>query len=120
VEQVTSKPGATVTTEVVRLDNFLLKSPDGQFSANGQYALGVKEDPLDVNVAITNAPADQVPAAGVLAPKDKILSGTIDGHARLFGDLGPTKLHVKGSLEGREIDIRGRHLGQVSAVISDL
>jgi hypothetical protein len=118
-EQVVSDAGKKMSTQVIHLDNFLLKSPDGQFSANGTYTVGIPK-PVDINVTISNAPGATVPVAVASAPQDKILSGTIEGHVRISGTLMPAKVQVSGRLDGRELDIRGRHLGQISVVVSDL
>ena len=104
--------------EVVTLENFLLKSPDSQFSAKGTYTVGIPA-PVKLEIDVTNAPATQAPVALVAAPRDKILSGTIAGHAAITGTLNPPKLSVAGHLDGREIDVRGHHFGEISAVISN-
>ncbi|MDB5304552.1 MAG: hypothetical protein JWM97_2101 [Phycisphaerales bacterium] len=104
--------------KVARLNNFILKSPDAQFSANGTYTFGIPK-PLALNVTVTNAPAYQAPAAVAANPQRQVLRGAIEGHASLIGTLEPLLLDVKGDLAGRELDIVQYHLGDIHIHIKE-
>ncbi|MDB5357245.1 MAG: hypothetical protein JWN24_3698 [Phycisphaerales bacterium] len=104
--------------KVVHLNNFILKSPDAQFSANGSYTYGIPK-PLRVEVAVTNAPPYQPPAAVAAAPERQLLHGDIQGHASLIGTINPLLLEVKGDLTGRELDITKYHLGNIDIRIAE-
>ncbi|HZL38129.1 MAG TPA: hypothetical protein VFC78_22630 [Tepidisphaeraceae bacterium] len=105
-------------SKIITLDDFILKSPDVRFSANGTYRLG-EPKPLNLQITIKNAPPTAAPAAVASSPQAKILNGTIEGHANLVGTVSPLNLSMKGNLTGREIDIRGHHLGDVNLQLSN-
>ena len=95
VEEVIPEGGKKIATEVVSLENFLLKSPDSQFSANGELHRSEFPGRWTSISPITNAPRNQVPVAIASAPQDKVLSGTVEGHARIAGTLQPARLQRK-------------------------
>lgn len=117
-ERQSAGPLKNAIVQVTHLENFVLKTPDARLSANGTYTSGLPK-PLDVNLLIVNAPPTQAPAAVASSPKAKLINGAIEGRASLQGTIAPLKLEVRGHLDGREIDIRGHHLGQFSALLSD-
>ncbi|HWE92715.1 MAG TPA: hypothetical protein VG269_01965 [Tepidisphaeraceae bacterium] len=104
--------------KIVHLNNFILKSPDAQFSANGTYTYGIPR-PVAVNITITNAPPAQAPAALAASPQRQILRGDIQGHLSLAGTLSPWKLDLRGDLSGRELDIVQYHLGDIDIHLAE-
>ncbi len=111
------KDGHTLT-EVIRLYDFVLKSPDVRLSANGVYTFG-NPKPLQVDLTVMNAPPTETPTAIASNTESKVINGTIKGHARLVGTVDPLQLEVRGDLDGREIDLRGHHFGQIKLLMSD-
>ena len=110
--------GASKPTEVITLDRLVLKSPDVRVTSKGTYTFG-QPKPLAADVVLTNAPPNQAPAAVAATPQAKILNGTVDGHFSLAGTVDPLQLGIRGNLTGREIDVRGHHVGELELKLSD-
>ena len=92
------------------LDNLGMHFADTTLSLNGTYTYGI---PKPVNAALTLTNTQPVnPETGVQQAA-MLLRGTVQGNAALEGELLPLNLSVKGTLNGREVDVLKYHVGQV-------
>ncbi|HET6250704.1 MAG TPA: hypothetical protein VFE47_23650 [Tepidisphaeraceae bacterium] len=97
----------------IKITNAELKSPDVVISINADYVFS-RPKPLMLNLSIVNAPPQEVPVAVAASNQAKVFNGTIDGHFSVEGTVQPLKLDLLGELDGREIDVRGHHVGNIN------
>lgn len=100
------------TVPVVELNRFELRSGDATLSVSGNYD-GRNPKPVNMNVSFVNQPSS---ATQVGHPA--VIHGYLAGQARLRGELGdsatPRSIALEGSLTGREAEILGHPLGDVT------
>ncbi len=104
---------ATGDSEWVRLQELRLAGGGAHLTANGTYHLHVPK-PLSLEVNLANEPT-----AGA-AGESPFLHGAISGYATLKGTLLPLNLTVAGSLNGRDVKVNGRPLGDIDLITSGM
>lgn len=98
---------------VVELNRFELRSGDATLDVNGKYD-GREPKPVNMNVSFVNQPAGPLTQVG----KPALVHGYLSGQAKLTGELGgpdsPRSISLEGSLTGREAEVLGHSLGDVT------
>lgn len=105
-------PAKPQTVPVVQLNELNMRSGDASLTISGAYD-GRNPKPVDMTVSFVNQPG---PAAQTGAPA--IVHGYLAGQAKLSGLLGdydtPMAIDLTGTLAGREAEILGHPLGDIS------
>lgn len=96
------------TVPSLSLQQFVLRSGDATLTIKGDYD-GRKPKPVDATVLFVNSPGPES-RAGHPAP----IHGYISGNARLAGTISPRQLTIDGLLVGREAEVLGHSLGDVT------
>jgi hypothetical protein len=108
-QKATARPQ---TVPVVQLNQLNLKSGDASLTVSGTYD-GRNPKPVDMTVSFVNNPG---PAAQTGQPA--IMHGYLAGQAKLSGVLGdfetPMSIALAGTLAGREAEILGHPLGDIT------
>lgn len=98
---------------VVELNRFELRSGDATLDVSGKYD-GREPKPVNMDVAFVNQPGGPLTEVG----KPALIHGYLSGKATLSGDLGGAgvarAISLEGSLTGREAEILGHSLGDVT------
>jgi hypothetical protein len=102
----TDEPRKTVPT--LSLQQFVLRTGDATLTVKGDYD-GRKPKPVDATVSFVNSPG---PEARLGRPA--LIHGYISGTASLAGTISPQQLSINGSLVGREAEVLGHSLGDVT------
>jgi len=96
------------TVPAVTLQQFVLRTGDATLTLKGDYD-GRKPKPVDASITFVNSPG---PEARVGHPA--LVHGYISGSATLAGTISPQEMSLSGSLIGREAEILGHSLGDVT------
>jgi hypothetical protein len=93
---------------LVELKRFELRQADSSLAASGFYRYGVPK-PLQINVVVAS-PSSYESAE----PSQPIVGGAIRGNVELVGMLSPLQVELGGQLNGRNVSVAGRWLGEVA------
>ena len=99
--------------KIAWLDHLTFQNADATLTIDGTYTYGVPK-PVRATVRLSNVE----PAAGaVILAADRppqVLRGSLSGSTTMVGTLSPLLLDVTGQVNGHEVDMWRRHIGDIS------
>lgn len=102
------------TVVAVDLNQFTLRSGDAALSLKGTYD-GRRPKPVVADVKFSN-----VPGVATQVGQPSLIHGYVLGEAQLVGTLSPRQIGVTGSLSGRDAELFGHPVGDISTKLAGI